>query len=354
MDENTPRSSGWNRRAFLAAAGLLTATAAAWMQARRREPAAAQAPDAAPSASASPTPQGVAVFYGPAYVGAAHAFETTRKARWVADSLARAPITGLSLLDNPPLGETELARAHSAEYIEAVRSGMPRSLAESQGFSWDPGLWPMVLASNGGVLAAARSALEHGVSGALASGLHHARRDHGAGFCTFNGLAIAAQALQVAGTRRILVLDLDAHCGGGTHSLVAGVDGIRQLDIAVNGFDQYEPAIGNSLDLLDSAADYLPTLQGRLAALEGAAFDLCLYNAGMDPHQDCPVGGLPGIDNALIAERERIVFDWCRRRRLPVAFVLAGGYIGPRLDESGLVALHRLTLAAAAGGSHSG
>jgi hypothetical protein len=33
---------------------------------------------------------------------------------------------------------------------------------------------------------------------------------------------------------------------------------------------------------------------------------------------------------------------------LPIAFVLAGGYLGRRLDEEGLVDLHRLTLSAAA------
>jgi hypothetical protein len=50
----------------------------------------------------------------------------------------------------------------------------------------------------------------------------------------------------------------------------------------------------------------------------------------------------------MLAERERLVFAWCREKRLPVAFVLAGGYLGAGLDRAGLVALHRLTLAAAA------
>ena len=68
----------------------------------------------------------------------------------------------------------------------------------------------------------------------------------------------------------------------------------------------------------------------------------------MDPHQDCPVGGLPGIDARLLARREQRVFSWCAQRKLPVAFVLAGGYIGPELDQAGLVELHRLTLQAAA------
>jgi hypothetical protein len=50
----------------------------------------------------------------------------------------------------------------------------------------------------------------------------------------------------------------------------------------------------------------------------------------------------------ILAERERIVFDWCRQRRIPVAFVLAGGYIGSELNEAGFVDLHRLTLSSAA------
>lgn len=304
-------------------------------------------PDRTPAAPRAG--RGVDVFYTPAYVGAAHAFETTRKARWVADSLARAPIAGIRLRANAPLRAADLARIHTPEYIEAVRTGSPRALAQSQGFQWDPGLWPMVLASNGGVLAAARAARAGGgIAGSLASGLHHARRGHGAGFCTFNGLALAAVDAAAAGAR-VLVLDLDAHCGGGTHSIVAGTPAIRQLDIAVDAFDHYAPTGANTLDLLRDAGDYLPTLDARLAALAGERFDLCLYNAGMDPHAGSAVGGLPGVDAGLLAARERRVFDWCRARRLPTAFVLAGGYLGPGLDRTGLVDLHRLTLAAATG-----
>ncbi|MEO8161761.1 MAG: hypothetical protein ABI588_10105, partial [Arenimonas sp.] len=175
-----------------------------------------------------------------------------------------------------------------------------------------------------------------------------ARRGHGAGFCTFNGLALAALRALGAGAKRVLILDLDAHCGGGTDELVGRHPSIDIVDIAVDAFDRYAPGPGNSLDLVERATDYLPTLQRRLDSARGQAFDLCLYNAGMDPHQHCPVGGLAGIDAALLARREQMVFEWCRDRRLPVAFVLAGGYLGPQLDRAGLVALHRLTLAAAA------
>jgi acetoin utilization deacetylase AcuC-like enzyme len=283
-------------------------------------------------------------------VGAAHAFDTTRKSRWVRDSLIESPIPGLSLAAPAPLTIEHLTRVHDPAYVEAVRTGVPRTLAESQGFAWDEKLWTMVLASNGGVVAAALAALREGGSGSLSSGLHHARRDSGAGFCTFNGLVVAALAAIDAGAASVLILDLDAHCGGGTASLIARETGIWQLDVSVNPFDAYDPSERLRLRRVARAKAYLGEIERGLAGLarDAPRFDLCLYNAGMDPCQDCATGGLAGITGEILAAREKLVYDWCRERGIPVAFVLAGGYVGTRLDQRGLVALHRLTLEAAA------
>jgi acetoin utilization deacetylase AcuC-like enzyme len=128
------------------------------------------------------------IFYSSTYTIAAHSFETTRKSRWIAESLVREPISGIELVAPEPTSVPALSRVHDPEYVDAVRNGKPRELAESQGFHWDPGLWEMVCASNGGVMAAAIDALgSRGVSGSLSSGLHHARRARGAGFRTCNG-----------------------------------------------------------------------------------------------------------------------------------------------------------------------
>ena len=103
------------------------------------------------------------------------------------------------------------------------------------------------------------------------------------------------------------------------------------------------------LDVIDRPDDYLPTLRARLDALSGRVpgFDLVLYNAGMDPYEGCEVGGLDGMTRDVLGERERTVFDWCRSEGVPVAFVLAGGYTGPRVTQDELVELHRLTISAA-------
>jgi len=287
------------------------------------------------------------VFYSERYVAAGHSFDTTRKARWVAESLAKTPIPGVELVAPVALTREEVITVHDPEYVRAVEIGNPRDRAESQGFRWDEALWPMVLASNGGAVAAARAALEHGVAGSLSSGLHHARHGSGAGFCTFNGLVIAAHAALAAGARAVLILDLDAHCGGGTASLIAGEDRIRQGDVSVSAFDEYPDSEQCRLSIVRVSADYLPAVRRMLEDVRRPGLDLCLYNAGMDPCEDCSIGGLAGISEAILAERERMVFEWCASHALPVAFVLAGGYVGPRLGEPRLVALHRLTLAAA-------
>jgi len=290
------------------------------------------------------------VYYSPRYVGAGYAFETTRKAKWIADSLVDSPIPGVELIEPASLTRDQVAAVHDPDYVRAVETGNPRSLAESQGFDWDPGLWPMVLASNGGAVAAAHAAMQFGIAGSLSSGLHHAGYASGSGFCTFNGLVIAARAALAAGAGSVLILDLDAHCGGGTASLIADEPRIRQLDVSVSFFDSYRGSEQSRLIMVESGSQYLPEIRRMLddADRQAASFDLCLYNAGMDPSEDCSTGGQAGITRAMLADRERMVFEWCGARKMPVAFVLAGGYIGPRLDEQGLVTLHRLTLTAAA------
>ena len=292
----------------------------------------------------------VRVFYSPQYVGSGYAFDTTRKAKWIADSLAASPISEIGLVEPQPVTRNQLALAHSVDYIRAVETGAPRDLAESQGFLWDAGLWPMVLASNGGAVAAGLAALEHGLAGSLSSGLHHARRARGVGYCTFNGLVISACEALAAGAQSVLILDLDAHCGGGTRSMIAENPHIWQVDVSVSTYDSYKSSDHVWLDIVENAASYLPTVDSLLKALDqsGPRFDLCLYNAGMDSCESCSVGGMLGITREILARRERMIFNWCQNRHLPIAFVLAGGYVGSCLDEAALVDLHRLTLSCAA------
>ncbi len=291
------------------------------------------------------------VYFSPAYCETSVAFDTTRKAAAIAASLTEEPIAGVTLLAPRPVTAQELLAVHADAYVDAVLTGSPRELAATNGIGWDVGFPGAVMASNGGVRDAALEALRTGsVAGSLSSGLHHAYGDRGSGYCTFNGLVLSSRAALAAGAKRVLILDLDAHCGGGTASLIGDLHGVEQVDVAVDDFDHYA-STANAWLTMSHGDDYLDTVCRQLDRVSApAGIDLLLYNAGMDPHRHA--GGHPAIDAGILAARESIVLEWSSSQGLPVAWVLAGGYTegneGAALDMAGLVRLHRLTISAAA------
>lgn len=236
---------------------------------------------------------------------------------------------------------------HDPDYVEAVRTGVPSGMAQSSGISWSEGRFEEVLISTSAVVAAVHYAIANRANaGCTSSGLHHAKAKRGSGYCTFNGLAIAAIKAVQGGAKRVLILDLDAHCGGGTAQLIAGREGIEQVDVSVHHFDDYSDT-DNSRLLFADGDNYLQVIGDALAAIvDPESIDVVLYNAGMDPHEDCTIGGVSGVDAQVLAERERLVFEWANSRGIPVAFTLAGGYTGGVTAEE-LADLHLLTFAAA-------
>lgn len=290
------------------------------------------------------------VFYRPEYTMAGHDFDTTRKAGWVADSLKNNPIEGVELVSPKLIDDSAFGKAHAFGYVKAVRNGRNRWLASSNGFKWDKKVFPMVRASNSGIVRATEVALATGEhTGSLSSGLHHARYNEGSGFCTFNGLIIAAQAALAAGARRVAIIDFDAHGGGGTDEMlkIHGLqDKVWHADVSVDAFDMHDGMTG-TYEYVTDARVYLEAMYDALDWIPEV--DVAIYNAGMDPHEDCVIGGRDGIDAKMLQDREKLVYDWAAERQVPVAFTLAGGYLSYNLKQDQLVDLHRLTVKAAAG-----
>jgi acetoin utilization deacetylase AcuC-like enzyme len=280
------------------------------------------------------------VFYNADYVASDYVFETTRKSGVLAAALKEGG--SADVVDPGQFTERTRAlidRLHSPEYVQAVRTGTPSDLAESQGFEWDPKLPSMAIAHSAGLVAAVSEVLSSTtrVAGSLSSGLHHARRDRGEGYCTFNGLAVAASEALDRGAERILVLDFDAHCGGGTRSMTSPA-AVVQIDVSTVMFDSWQP--GTSWDCLTRSGPgtYLDDIAAALQlAGRAGAFDLVLYNAGMDPANT----GVSSVDLAL---RERMVAEWAAAGGQRVVYALAGGYTGRGITMEDLVALHRLTV----------
>ena len=294
------------------------------------------------------------VFYSADYVAADVEFDTMRKAKHIADSLLARPISAVQLCEPRPVTRDELLLAHTTNYVDCVLTGGGHPDSErrhkTNGFKWSEGLVRAVTASTGGVLEAVAAALKDGVSGSLSSGLHHAHRDRGEGFCTFNGLAVAALcALEQGDVHSVLIIDLDAHWGNGTMEIVGDDRRIEIIDVSTGTWEGRVAEVGRrEAHYLNHAVDYIATVERLLEGIDPRSVDLVLYNAGMDPHEDCGIGQMAAMTDAVLEQREETVFQWCERYRLPVAFVLAGGYATGGLTPERLVDLHRLTIAAAA------
>jgi acetoin utilization deacetylase AcuC-like enzyme len=285
-----------------------------------------------------------------------------RKFQLVADGLAGR--RGVRVEAPTPATEEALLRVHSRAYLDAVRTGEPRALAESQKFPWSPALWPSVLLTNGGALAATARALDDGLAAVLASGFHHAHADHGEGFCTFNGLVVAAEALRAAGrVGRVAVLDLDLHYGNGTASLCTTRPWLFSCSIYGNDYFQNKPYrdvenlrhtdgpnhLSFALPNGSGRAELLSALErGTAALLAWGRPDLVLYQAGADPYREDPYSPLE-LDLDDLRERDRLVFAWARQEGLPLAWTLAGGYT-PEIGKVVDVHLGTFDAAAAAHG----
>lgn len=291
----------------------------------------------------------VPVHYNVLYTCEGFGVDTREKARDIAESLVSDPIPGIQIVDPQPATRKHLLLAHSAEYTKGILTGSPARAAERNGLGpWSRDLSVSVLNTTGGVVAAVQTALTTGGNaGSLSSGLHHARYKHGAGFCTINGLVVGAKVALQMGVKRVLIVDFDAHCGGGTASLIDGVSGIEQVDVSVSEYDSYQ-STSNAQLTMSNGSSYREDIHAALTGLTNpTGIDLILYNAGMDPHERCSTGGVAGITTSVLREREQLLFGWAQRFEIPVAFVLAGGYSGQRLSREELVSLHRMTLEAA-------
>lgn len=240
-----------------------------------------------------------------------------------------------------PVDPALLRGLHSDRYIDAFLQGA-EPLASSQGIRWTPRVRDATLAMLGGQLEAVEHAFEHGIAMNLARGFHHAVRDRGAGYCPIDGLALVAHHWP---QRRVMVIDCDEHGGNGTEEFAAELPnlynvsifgtrfgcrgGVRSWPFEVNlrerGYSQYKAAL----------------IAARQLAIEHRP-DLILYQAGADCHL-CDPKSRAGLSSGEMFRRDQYVFRMARELRIPIMFVVAGGY-----QEASRVALLNLNTVRAA------
>lgn len=253
----------------------------------------------------------IPIFYRPEMVADSGGYSPSPgKARWFVDRCSNMPVT---IVSPRPADHSQIALAHHNDYVDGVmtcqldngfgnaRPDVAAALPFQVGSMIDASSW--VTANR-----------DNRVACSPTSGFHHARFASGHGFCTFNGLIIAAQVMLATGrARRVGILDLDHHDGDGTQEIIRSLNLRDKVQHWSSGFTFNSPSQADML---------LRSLTTKVKMF--ADCDLLLYQAGADQHVDDPLGGI--FTSEQLAQRDRSVFWAAREYRIPLVWNLAGGY----------------------------
>ena len=200
-----------------------------------------------------------------------------------------------------------------------------------------------------GTIDAALFALEFGVSLNVAGGTHHAFADKGEGFCILNDLAVAANYLLFQGlAKKIVIVDLDVHQGNGTAAIFK--DNPQVFTFSMHGGNNYpfhKEQSDVDVPLADYTEDetYLNLLQTHLHDIIASQKpDFIFYQSGVDILASDKIGKL-SISKAACMQRDVLVFEICKNKKIPIAVAMGGGY-SPHIKD--IVDAHCQTFKSAA------
>jgi acetoin utilization protein AcuC len=240
----------------------------------------------------------------------------------------------------------ELLAFHSAEYVDRVAS----CCRAGDGFL-DGGDTPAQKGLDeaaGAVVGASVDAMETIMAGLVQrafvpiAGLHHAGREHAAGFCVFNDCGVVIELLRARhGLRRIAYVDIDAHHGDGVFYAFAADPELIFVDIHEDGRYLY-PGTGHEHETGEGVAagtklniplppgagdtEFRQAWSVAESFLESARPEFILLQCGADSLDGDPITHLKysAGSHAYAAERLCCIADkFCSGRLLALG---GGGY----------------------------
>ncbi|MGE5339607.1 MAG: histone deacetylase family protein [Gemmatimonadota bacterium] len=263
----------------------------------------------------------------------------------------------LEHIDAPAATIDQVARAHDRDYIEALRSRIPKHgyCPLDPDTSMNPATWDAALRSAGAVIEAADQVIGGALDNAFCAVRppgHHARPAGAMGFCFFNNVAIGAlHAIEQHGLKRVAIIDFDVHHGNGTEEILAGDERVLMASFFQHPFYPYtgtENVAPNMLNVplpAGTKGDVVRTVVDEtwMPRLQEFAPEMIFISAGFDAHREDDLGqmGLVEADYAYITRR---LMELARRHSAGrIVSSLEGGYNLSALGRS--VAAHVKTLA---------
>lgn len=273
------------------------------------------------------------VFYTPRYyadIGEGHVFPI-RKFELVRDRLlVEGTLRPEDIVEPQPASVSDVLLVHTEDYITRLRAG---SLTERElrrlGLPWSKALVRRSFLATGGTISAARFALTQKVGSNLAGGTHHAFPDRGEGFCVLNDVAVAIRVLRRDRLiERAAIVDCDVHQGNATATIFADDESVFTFSIhGAKNYPLFKARSSLDVELPDktSDSDYLNALSEHLPRVFAHRPDIIFYLGGADPFAGDKLGRL-SLSIAGLRARDELVLSECRRRGVPVATVMSGGY----------------------------
>ncbi len=184
--------------------------------------------------------------------------------------------------------------------------------------------------ASGGTILTARKALEYGVAVNLAGGYAHASADEGGGFCLIADVPIAIRVLQQEGkVERVMIIDTDAHHGQGNAKVFAGDDTVRVVDVYEEDiYPSVKEKVWRNVPFEAGVTEegYMRLLEQNIGpALDEHKPDLVMFVMGSDIYEGDPLTETR-IPKEGVLKRDLYVVEECRKRNIPVAMTLSGGY----------------------------
>jgi acetoin utilization deacetylase AcuC-like enzyme len=233
--------------------------------------------------------------------------------------------------------------SHSLDYINDIRNKtLDIKLQKKIGFPINDSVVRRSFVATGGTVLASKLALESKLACNTAGGSHHATFNHGAGYCVFNDVAVAANYLRNKGyAKKILILDLDVHQGNGNSEIFKNDKGVFTFSMhCASNYPAKKSKSDMDIELADHMEnkEYLNILNENLKILNKNTFDFVFYVAGVDIHFEDRLGKLKITDHG-INRRDQMVIENFYSKKIPLCGVLGGGY-NKNFDK--LIELHSM------------
>jgi acetoin utilization deacetylase AcuC-like enzyme len=243
----------------------------------------------------------------------------------------------LTLLQPRMADEEEVLLVHERSYLELLKQLCERRVPLDADTPTAPETYRLSLLAAGGTLVGAKEVLDgRSCFCLLRPPGHHASRDRGAGFCYLNNAAIAAAWARQRGVKRVLIFDLDAHCGDGTEEIFYSDPSVLYISFHQDPYTLY-PGTGFTWQIGEGEgegytvnvpmppgsgdAEYAAALQEIFEPLYAQYKpEMVIVSMGFDAHEDDPLTSLRLSSYSFGWLAEAVV------RRGPALFVLEGGY----------------------------